>query len=385
MIIIFSGSIGRFSVGGHAWVNIQYLAGLKALGHDVYYMEDCGDESGAYDWMADDIVEGIDRPGAFIHDCLEPFGFSDRWIYRTTTQSCGLTIAEFREICARADLLIIRAVPLAAWRPEYSWPKRRIFVDVDPGFTQVSFMAGDALLQQTFAHCERLFSIAQRIGAEDCWIPDCGRCWEKTLSPVWIPAWPLKEQDAGPYFSTILQWKSFGRLHAYGGLEHDGMHLGQKGEEFAKFLELPKLTGQPFRVALEGGSAERLSRHGWDVVPGWRTTRSTGLYRDYVQQSRAEFGVAKHGYVASRGGWFSDRSVCYLASGKPVLIQDTGLRDWLPIGQGVSVFRDLQEARRGVERINEDYAAHCRAARTLAKDYFSTDRVLSRLLDVSMG
>jgi hypothetical protein len=385
MNIILAGSIGRFMVGGHAWINIQYLAGLRDLEHDVYYMEDVGDTSWTYDWQTDEAVEGLDQPAGFIRDSLEPFGFSDRWIYRTETQSRGLAIDDFRDICSRADLLIVRGAPLPTWRREYRLPKRRIFIDVDPGFTQAGILAGDPQLVQTAENCDRHFSIGQRIGEGDCQVPDGGYHWEKTISPVWLPGWPVSDQAATDAFSTIMQWKSFGGKHTYARLEQGGLRLGQKGEELMKFLELPTLTDQKFRVALEGGPVETLSECGWEVVPGWRSTRSTGRYRDFIQRSKAEFSIAKQAYVSSQSGWFSDRSVCYLASGRPVLLQDTGLQDWLPVGKGLNVFRNLADARAKVDLINESYTEQSNAARALAEEVFSSERVLTQLLERSMN
>lgn len=147
---------------------------------------------------------------------------------------------------------------------------------------------------------------------------------------------------------------------------------------------MPRQTDQRFRLALTGRSPRNLARYGWEVVPGWVLSRTPESYRAFVQESRAEFGVAKHGYVQMRGGWFSDRSVCYLASGRPVLVEDTGL-DWLPTGAGVVTFRDVPEAVAGVARINADYAGQRRAARQIAETVFAAGRVLPRLLDTALG
>jgi hypothetical protein len=166
---------------------------------------------------------------------------------------------------------------------------------------------------------------------------------------------------------------------------YDGVIYGKKDREFPKFIHLPVLTSQRLRIALTGAPADELSQHGWDVVSGWEATYTPSAYAGFVSSSRAEFAVAKHGYVVSRGGWFSDRSVCYLASGRPVLVQDTGLADWLPVGAGVVTFNDVSTAVAGIERINADYSRHHLAARALAEEYFSTERVLPVLLERSLG
>jgi hypothetical protein len=139
------------------------------------------------------------------------------------------------------------------------------------------------------------------------------------------------------------------------------------------------------QLALTGSAPEKFVEHGWEVLPGWVPSRTPCSYRSFIQESRAEFGVAKHGYVKMRGGWFSDRSVCYLASGRPVLVQDTGLDDWLPTGEGVVTFRDLPGAVAGIDKINADYERHRRAARRVAEEYFAPERVLQPLLEAAMA
>ena len=143
------------------------------------------------------------------------------------------------------------------------------------------------------------------------------------------------EGAPGTHFTSIMRWDGFQDAN------YQGKTYGQKDQELSRFIDLPRRTSQKFRIALNG--PETLAEYGWEIVPGEIATRTPQAYRQFIQQSRAEFGVAKHGYVKMRGGWFSDRSVCYLASGLPLLIQDTGLSDWLPVGEGVVTFQDLPE------------------------------------------
>jgi hypothetical protein len=234
-------------------------------------------------------------------------------------------------------------------------------------------------LTSTIDRCDRLFTIAQRIGADDCLIPTANRIWHKTLAPISLPHWPYADQGDAMHFTSVMQWRGFRDV------TYDGLVFGQKDREFPKFVDLPGRTSQPFRLALTGSAPEDLTARGWDVVPGWIPSRTPWSYRAFLQSSRAEFGVAKHGYVLSRGGWFSDRSVCYLASGRPVLVEDTGLGDWLPTGLGVVTFCDVDEALRGVDAINADYDAHRKAARALAESVFAAEVVLPPLLDAAMA
>jgi hypothetical protein len=377
MVILFSGSIGRFPVGGHAWVDMQYLLGLRALGHDVWYLEECGEGSWVYNWQTEELTTDLNYPTEYLRACLAPIGFGDRWIYRAGEQSVGMDPKEFLDVCSQADLLIVRGAPICLWRMEYDWPRRRIYLDSDPGFTQISLANGHPDLTRTIERCERLFTIGQRIGEPGCLIPTSGRRWWKMVAPISLPEWPYAAGVA-THFSSVLQWRS------YKEVVYNGVSYGNKDREFPKFIHLPRLANQPFCMALTGALPDEWLQYGWDVVTGWSATWTTDAYRDFVSGSRAEFGVAKHGYVATRGGWFSDRSVCYLASGRPVLVQDTGLRDWLPTGEGVVTFRDLGEAIAGVEAINSDYERHRRAARRLAEEYFAAERVFPPLLDTAM-
>jgi hypothetical protein len=377
MILVFNGTIGRGGSGGLAWMNMQYLAGLRELGHDVFYLEECGPESWVYNWETEGLTTDLDYPAAYVRDALEPLGLADRWIYRAGDRAVGMSLSDFADVCHQADLLIVHAVPVLSWRAEYDGPRRRTFIDVDPGFTQIGLAADDRDLTATVGRCERLFTIAQRIGAPDCSIPAGSRRWLKTRPPVALSQWPPAEGPAS-HFTSVMHWRGFKDV------VHEGVVYGQKDREFPKFQGLPRLTPQPFRIALAGTPPETLTPHGWEVVPAGDPSRTPWSYRAFIQQSRAEFGVAKHGYVRMRGGWFSDRSVCYLASGRPALLQDTGLSDWLPTGEGVVTFEDVPGALRGIESINSDYEGHRRAARRLAEEFFAAERVLPEFLAAAL-
>lgn len=380
MRIVVSGSIGRLPVGGHAWIDMQYLAGLRDLGHDVYYLEDAGHESWVYDWAAEEVTTDLAYPAGYVADCLAPLGMADRWSYRTSTAAAGLSTDEMRDVLATADLMLIRAVPHDVWRPEHDLPRRRAFVDSDPGFTQISLLQGHRALAETTARCEALFTFAQRMGAPDCRIPDAGRTWHPTVAPVSLPHWPVAAppQEGAP-FSCVLQWRGFREV------THDGVRYGQKDLQFPRYVDLPARTGERFLLALTGKEPAELGDHGWEVVPGWEPSRTPATYQRFIAASRAEFSVAKQGYVAMRGGWFSDRSVCYLASGRPVVVEDTGLADWLPVGAGVLPFSDLPSAAAAVADVRQHYEHHRRAARAVAEDVFDARRVLTALLETAVG
>ncbi|MDB6018588.1 MAG: hypothetical protein JWR19_3077 [Pedosphaera sp.] len=378
MKIILAGTIGRSGLGGQVWASLQYLLGFRALGHEVFYLEDCGDTTRVWDWEKEEWNYALDYPAAYVNASLAPFGLGDSWIYRTDTDSRGMSLDRFKEVCHGADLLIMRATPLWTWHEEYAGPQRRAFIDVDPGFTQITLANHDKGWLDGVAKAERRFTLAQRIGAADCPIPQSGGPWLKTLPPVFLPEWPFAESEA-THFTSIIRWQGLREV------TYRSVAYGQRDKEFPNFFKLPHETSQRFCLAQMGMEPELLTSHGWEVVPGEAISKTVNSYREFIRSSRAEFSVPKSGYVKMRGGWFSDRSVCYLASGRPVLIQDTGLEAIFPIGEGLITFNDLPGAIAGVERINSNYEQHRRRARALAENVFSTERVLPTFLDAAMS
>ena len=378
MRIVLAGTMGRSGLGGQAWAVLQYLLGLRELGHDVYYLEDCGSTSWVWNWDRADWDYDLDYPAAYIDSCLRPHGLQDRWIYRTDADSRGMSPETLTALCARTELLILRAAPLWTWRKEYDLPGTRAFIDVDPGFTQMSIANGDEGLAAGVARCERRFTLAQRIGKPDCTIPTSGGPWLTTRPPVHLPSWPVSDADA-TRFTSVVRWQGFREAR------FKGVKYGQRDKAFPKFMDLPRRTGQALRLAVMGADAASLESHGWETLPGEVVSSTPESYQAFIQSSRAEFGVPKHGYVASRSGWFSDRSVCYLASGRPVLVQDTGLSDWVPTRKGIVTFDDLDSAVAGIEAINADYEGHRSEARRLAAEVFDASRVLSELVEQAVN
>lgn len=379
MIIIFSGHIARTGLGGSAWANLQYLAGLSDLGHEVFYMEDTGENAWIYDWRSHESTTSLDFASHYLETCLAPLGLAGRWIYRSAGREAGMGLDAFQEVCARADLLIFRAVPVHPWRDEYDRPRRRIFIDVDPGFTQIALAEGGENLGETVEHCERLFSIGQRIGSPGCRAPSGGGQWNTTLPPVSLRHWPIADGPPASHFTSLMRWRGFRDAR------YRGETYGQKDREFPAFIDLPQRTERRFRIGHLGGDETRLEQHGWETVPGWVASDTPDSFRRFISGSRGEISIAKHGYVELQCGWFSDRSVCYLASGRPVLAQDTGLGDWLPVGMGLVTFDDLDGAVLAVERVDAEYEAHRRAARDLAERTFAAESVLPRLLEAAMN
>jgi hypothetical protein len=254
----------------------------------------------------------------------------------------------------------------------------RVFLDTDPGFAQMWYALG---LADLFAHHDAHVTIGERIGAADCGIPVCGRRWLTTPQPVVLDHWPPSAPADVARFTSVASWRG-----SYGPVDYRGRRYGLRAHEFRRFADLPHRAGGDFELALDihpadGRDAQRLRDGGWSLVSPAAVASSLSDYRRYLQRSGAELMVAKGMYVDTRGGWMSERSLCYLASGRPVLAQDTGFACRYPTGDGLLAFSTLDEALAGVEAIRSSPARHGAAARALAEEHFASDRVLQRLVD----
>jgi hypothetical protein len=254
-----------------------------------------------------------------------------------------------------------------------------VFLDIDPGFGQMWQALGQ---HETFRGHDAHVTIAENIGKRDCPIPTCGLSWITTKQPVVIDEWPIASALGKPEtpITSVGSWRG-----AFGPVAYQGTTYGLRAHEFRRFAALPALTGSRFEVALDihpadAKDAALLSDHGWRLVTPRRAAGDPWRYRSYIRGSAAEVMIAKGMYVQTRSGWFSDRSICYLASGRPVLAQNTGLGDALPTGEGLLTFTTVEEAAEATHAIGRDYTRHARAARRLAEDYFDSSKVLSSLV-----
>jgi hypothetical protein len=378
MRIVLAGSLAqRPFIGGHTWVFLQYLLGFRRLGHDVLFVDRL--EPGMC--VAEDGQPAPFESSAnlrYLADVMERFGLGDRWslLYDGGRETAGLDRSEVIERTARSALLInvmgfltdeeiLGAAPL------------RAFLDIDPGFGQIWKALG---LHDPFRGHDRFLTVGGRIGADDCTVPTCGIDWLPIKPPVELAEWPAQAGD-GTRFTSVASWRG-----AFGPLEYEGRTLGLRVHEFRRFFELPERTSAAFEVALDIDEAETedlrsLRSHGWGLADPRVAAGDPWRYRDYIQRSSAELMVAKNLYVETRSGWFSDRSAAYLASGRPVLAQDTGLDGLLPLGEGLVGFSTLEEAVAGVAEISGAYERHSRAAREIAEEHFAAEKVLPRMLD----
>jgi hypothetical protein len=255
---------------------------------------------------------------------------------------------------------------------------RRVFLDIDPGFGQMWQDLGQYAMFQ--GHHDYV-TIGENIGRPDCDIPTCGIDWITTPQPVVLDYWETGEENRGEAFTGVASWRG-----AYGTVEYRGKTYGLRVHEFRKFIALPRLTGEPFRLALDIHPAEvndlaLLEENNWTLVDPLEAAGDPSRYQAFIRNSKAELMIAKNIYVQTNSGWFSDRSLCYLAAGKPVLAQETGFSRHYPTGEGLLAFSTPEEAAEGVNEISGNLARHSRAAREIAREYFDSDRVLTRLLE----
>lgn len=367
--ILVSGMVaGDPNQGGATWAILQYIAGLDDLGHEVMLVEPL--RSGA-----DFDAEGSE---AFVYfRSLAMLEGRSALLAAGTRLTAGVRYEELARFASEADLLINVSGMLRDERLIDPIPVRA-FLDLDPGFNQVWHETGTDIGLDLHTH---FATVGQSLGQESCPIPDCGRSWIPTLPPVALDHWPVEptppRHDA---FTSIGHWRS------YGSIEQGGIFYGQRAHSLRRLIDLPGRTESSFRLALgihpdEEADLEALRRHRWELLDPYREAGDPRRYRDFVRGSKAELSVAKSGYVDSGSGWFSDRSACYLASGRPVVAQETGFADFLPSGEGLLAFTTAAEAAAAVAAVEADPGRHGAAARALAEEHLCSRKVLPRLLD----
>ena len=361
--------------GGATWAVLQYLLGFKRLGHDVYFIEPIPEAALRPADAA--LLESVNA--RYFATVVDGFGLerSSALLLAGTRHTVGLPYPALVEAARRADVLFNVSGMLADEALLAEIPVR-VYLDLDPAFNQL-WQAAHGIDMRFGAHT-RFVTVGQAIGTPGCEVPTCQRDWIGTLQPIVLSRWPVATETRCDALTTVGNWRG------YGSIEHEGRFYGQKAHALRPFISLPTMTEQHFALALrihpdETKDLEALESHGWSLVDPAEVACDPASYQAFIQGSRAEFGIAKSGYVVSRCGWFSDRSACYLASGRPVIAQETGFSAFLPTGEGLFSFETAEDVLASLETMNGDYARHARAARGLAEEYLDSDMVLSRLLD----
>jgi hypothetical protein len=378
--IIVTGLIAQYPLGGVTWDYLQYLLGLTQLGHDVYYLEDTGQ------WPFNPQEGGVSRDCRFnVHflaSVMQRFGLKGKWMYRFpgNDQWFGLSDLKRKRLVETADLLI--NVSGALSNPSaYRSVKRMAYIDSDPVFTQVKLVRGQSDFRRMVNIHDVHFSFGECLSNK---VPETGHLWRPTRQPIVLSEWrPMtRHRDV---FTTVMNWTS------YKPVSFNGQTYGQKDVEFDRFMDLPaRIPGTRLEIAINAGKTrrtprDRLRRKGWRVVDPDSVCPDMTSYRSYIESSKAEWSAAKNGYVVGQAGWFSCRSACYLAAGRPVVVQDTGYGCVLPVGEGILAFKAMEGAITAIQDVEAHYRRHAEAARAIAETYFDSHKVLSRLVDSALS
>ena len=376
-IIVF-GILFWFPLAGVTYQFLHYLIALRRLGYDPYYVEDSG--RWIYDPQLNDLSPDARGNIEAVVPVLEAHGFAGRWAFRGNYpggRCYGMSEEQVLRLYREADAFL-NVTGAQEIREEHLACPRRIYVESDPFASQVKVAKGDAGMIAALEAHDTHFSFGENLGGADCDVPIERFRWLPTRQPVVLELWD-NPHGRGEAYNTITTWHNKGKDIAYRG----DTYYWTKDREFEKFLDLPRRRAVPFELA--AGVTEDVRRllreHGWRQVDSVRVSRDIDHYRTYIQRSRGELTVARDQYVRPNTGWFSDRSACYLAAGRPVITQETGFSKFLPTGKGLFAFRTMEEVLTAVDAVESDYAGNCRAAREIAAEHFTAEKVVGRLME----
>jgi hypothetical protein len=378
--VVVAGYLVRNPIGGYAWQAAHYLLGLRALGHDAWFYEDTGVYDLAYNPVTNEFGAAYDYGVRATGEFLERLGVGAQWVFVDVAsgRQHGPGAGRAAAILADADL-VVNVAGINRVTAEQRRGRPAIYVDIDPAFTQIRAAQGDPLVRAILDEHTAHFTLGENIGTNRSPVPDAGYRWHPTRTPIAIEQWAGTAPTTSAY-TTVGRWNETQRDLTFNGKTFQW----RKRPEWLRCLDLPARTGAAFEMAMDvenvPGDTAVLAAHGWRVVDPRAVSGDPWRYRDYVRSSRAEFTVAKELNVRLRSGWFSDRAACYLASGRPVVEQDTGFGDVLPLGPGVHVFRTVAEAAAAIGEIERDYAAAAAHATAVAREHFDAAGVIGRML-----
>jgi hypothetical protein len=378
--IVVLGMMGRCPFGGQTWLYLNWLRALQLLGHEVWYVED--DSVWPYDPVRNTITDNCSYAVQHLKRACGRIGLDNQWVFRLAGRegACwGISKSGLAELYRSTDILlnVVGAVDL---REEHMGIPVRVYLECDPVTAELRLANGDEHTRVAFDRHTHLVTYGENYGATDCGVPLNGRTYGMTRQPIDLELWPYCFDVRAKHFSTIGNYRQSGSDVVFNG----ETYCWSKHHEWEKFITLPSLTKQSFEIAVlpsESKDREFLIMNGWNLVSPFEMSLDIfGAYPEYFRRSRGEFTVAKDQNVRLRSGWFSERDVCYLATGKPVVAQDTGFSKILPTGEGLFGFRTLEEAVWAIETINSDYELHCCAARAIAEEYFDGRKIAQALL-----
>jgi hypothetical protein len=381
--IVVMGFMGSMPIAGVIWQHIHYLVGLRRLGCDVYYIEDSARLP--YNPQTFEVTNEFDY-AARVLDCLsQEFGFRNRWgfcaRYLPRNPTAGLPLKKIRQLYRDADA-ILNICGTQEFNDDLLVSDRILYIESDPGVEQIKI---DKRVKSTADYLRRhraLFTFGENIGTKDFPVPTHGFKWLPTRQPVVTDLWKTNRAPGGAgVFTSVANWSTSGLKDiTWRGKKY----LWSKSREFLRFISAPKKSGEPFELATnieDAKTQKRFLRNGWRFRCPLQMSVDYWSYRNYVRRSKGEFTVAKDQYVRLNTGWFSDRSACYLAAGRPVITQETGFTRNYGGELGLLPFRSLDEIADAVKIINANYVKHSCAARALAREFFEAEKVIKSILD----
>ena len=373
--IVISSCLFRYPMGGMMSWLLQYLVGFERLGHEVWYVEKAARPNDWFDptrdAMGDDPGYGARTVGAL----LARHGHGERWhLVDRAGRTHGAAPERIAAAFDGADLFIDMGGD-SSWLEDAARCGARVLVDCEPGFTQMKLVSR-LEAGETLPHYDAYYTPGRNIGTERSSVPTAGLAWRPLVDPVVPELFRVEPADPGAAFTTVMSWQSM-RPRVY-----QGRTYGNKDVEFERFVELPRLTAVPLEVAVSGRDVpwERLASKGWRTLDANRISASFDSYASYIRGARGEFTVAKHCFVATNCAWFGDRAAVFLASGRPVVMQDTGWSEHLPCGEGLFAVRTAPEAAAALAEVERDYARHSRRARELACEFLDAGKAFPRML-----
>ena len=377
-LAVVVGGVGKLPLAGVSLYVLHHVAGLQELGYEVHYVERQNRSGESFDPGTNQMTDDPAPALAYLRQVLPRFSIDESgFSFVDLDGAChGSGWKALETAVTRADFVLTIADP--TWFDVLELNSRRAYIDGDPVFTQIAVDTGVGSRAVAATHYEVLFSYGTRIGAPDCSIPDAGRRWLPARPVVATSLWDVESGQPDAPVGALLHWA------AGSDVEYRGRVYGHKDREFSRVVDAPaRLPQRRFALALGGGNGQRsmLRDAGWELTDPLDATRSIDAYQSFVRECWADLGVAKHAYVSSRSGWFSDRSTCFLASGRPVLHQDTGYTDWLDVDDGVIPFSDVDSLVDALERLEADYELHASAARRIAEEHFEARAVIGDMLD----
>jgi hypothetical protein len=369
--------VGQYPMAGVTWQALHYLLGFERLGWDVYYVEDSG--ASPYDPDVKSVTGDVGYAVRYVGDTMRRFGFGERWAYldMLKNETHGMARPALDDLY-RSATAIVNLCGATAPRAEHRQGAKLVYVETDPVYEQMNIARGDQPSLGFLQSHDVLFTYGENIGTPGCPVPTAGFTWQHTRPPVVMDCWTGDADPGARAFTTVASFANKGKDITYDGVTYEW----SKHTNFLRFLDLPRRTAQPFVMAMKPDPTvePRVRAAGWELTDPEAASRDIDGYRRFIQESRGEFTVAKDIYVRPRSGWFSDRSVCYLAAGRPVVTQDSGFGRLVPTGEGLFAYATMDEAVEAIARINTDYRRHSQAARRLAREHFGAEPVLRRLL-----